>query len=221
MEEYKKSFKYWKTQEVEKVFGVKRSKDKSQLIEWENADFEITEREREDILSLQADLAENVEYWNEATLKFFFLGPFVRLIRYKTEKYSPFLEVTLKLKLNDEITISGSLDFLVATGYQIPEVPFFTLHEYKPEPNFSGDPQGQLLMGMIAAQKANEAKNLNYPLYGVYVIGRLWFFVILDKKRYIKSRAYDATQDDIFKIFCMLRKAKEYINKEVEELEKK
>ena len=76
-------------------------------------------------------------------------------------------------------------------------------------------------MGMIAAQKANEAKNLNYPLYGVYVIGRLWFFVILDKKRYIKSRAYDATQDDIFKIFCMLRKAKEYINKEVEELEKK
>lgn len=218
MEQYKKSFKYWKTQEVEKVFGVKRAKDKTPLIEWENADCSISEREREEIISLQTDLIEKVEYWNEATLKFFFLGPFIRLIRYETEKYSSFLEHTLKLKITEDIVISGNVDFLVATGYQIPEVPFFTLHEYKPEPNVTSDPMGQLLISMVAAQKANEKEGINYPLYGIYVTGRFWFFVVLNQNEYMKSLAYDSTKDDIFKIFCMLRKVKEYIDKEAAEI---
>lgn len=218
MEEYKKSFKYWKTQEVEDVFGIQPATDKTRMTEWEGADCEITEREKEEILSLQAHLISKVKYWNEAALKFYFLGPFIRMIHYDTDKYSSFLEHSLKLEVSKDIIISGNVDFLVATGKQIPKIPFLTLHEYKPEPNVSSDPQGQLLVSMVAAQRANTKKGINYPLFGAYVTGRLWFFIILEGNNYIESLAYDATQKDIFKIFCMLRKTKEYINSEVDEL---
>lgn len=218
MEEYNKSFKYWKTQEVEDVFGIQPAKDKTQMEQWESADCAISKREKETIITLQNHLISKVKYWNEAALKFYFLGPFISMIQYDTDRYNSFLEHTLKVKINDAITISGNVDFLVATGKQIPKIPFLTLHEYKPEPNISTDPQGQLLISMVAAQKANAKKGLHYPLYGVYVTGRFWFFVILNGGQYIESLAYDATQKDIFKIFCMLQKAKEFINAEVDSL---
>lgn len=140
------------------------------------------------------------------------------MVKYDTERYNSFLEQNLKLKVNDEIEISGNIDFLVATGKQIPKTPFFTLHEYKPEPNISTDPQGQLLVAMIAAQQANRAAGIEeHPLYGVYVTGRFWFFVILDGNEYMESLAYDATQEDLFQIFAMLKKAKSYIEEQLDE----
>lgn len=215
MSKYNKSFKYWKTQEVEKVFGVKRAKDKTQLLAWESADYDISEHEKAELLYLQKDLIDQVEYWNEAALKFFFLAPLFRIVRYKSDIYSSFLEQRLELQLEETVTIGGKIDFLVALGYQLAEVPFFTLHEYKPEPEFTGDPNGQLLIAMIAAQKANRAKGFDHPLYGVYVTGRFWFFVILDGDKYVKSLAYDATKSDLFSIYKMLQHVKVYIDKEV------
>jgi hypothetical protein len=38
------------------------------------------------------------------------------------------------------------------------------------------------------------------PLYGCYVVGRNWFFLVLNGKEYDVSLAYDATQDDLFDI---------------------
>ena len=70
---------------------------------------------------------------------------------------------------------------------------------------------------MIAAQQANKAVGIQNPLYGVYVTGRFWFFVILDGNKYMESLAYDATQEDIFQIFAMLKKAKYYIEEQLDE----
>ncbi|MEM0993170.1 MAG: hypothetical protein AAGI49_09045, partial [Bacteroidota bacterium] len=201
MQAYNKSFKYWKTQEVEEVFGIAPAKDKSKMEDWENATFEHTEAEQKELISLQNHLIAKVKYWNEAALKFYFLGPLIRMVQYDTERYNSFLEQKLKIKINEEIEISGNIDFLVATGKQIPKTPFFTLHEYKPEPNISTDPQGQLLIAMLAAQRENKQLGIEYPLYGVYVTGRLWFFLILAGNQYVESLAYDATQADLFQIF--------------------
>ncbi|MEM1121952.1 MAG: hypothetical protein AAGJ18_15985 [Bacteroidota bacterium] len=218
MEEYKKSFKYWKTQEVEEVFGIRPAKNKGLMKVWECVDCAISKKEKESIISLQTDLIAKVKYWNEVTLKFYFLGPFLRLIRYDNEKYNSFFEQNLRITTEEGIAISGTADFLVATGKQIPRVLFSIIHSYKPEPEIRADPQGQLLMNMVAAQKMNAKRGLYYPLYGAYVVQQSWFFTILDGNEYIESLAYDATQKDIFKIFCMLRQAKYYIDQEVDKV---
>ena len=220
MDAYNKSFKYWKTQEVEDVFGIQPAKDKSRMLAWEQANFSISEEEQRYLRRLQEHLIAKVKYWNEAALKFYFLGPFIAMINYDTDEYSSFLEQNLTLELDTNITISGNVDFLVATGKQIPKIPLFTLHEYKPEPNVSSDPQGQLLISMVAAQKANAKVGIVYPLYGVYVTGRFWFFIILDGNEYTESLAYDSTQEDLFKIFSMLKQTKYYISDELKKLNK-
>ncbi|MEM1326291.1 MAG: hypothetical protein AAGI23_10075 [Bacteroidota bacterium] len=211
MEEYSKSFKYWKTQEVEEVFGIVPEEDSDLMTDWLAADGDISEKEQEQLAYLKRRLTEKVAFWNEAAIKFYFIGPLMSLVDYDTDLYNSFLEQQLSVKVDESITVSGNLDFLVATGKQIPRTPFFALHEYKPEPNVSTDPMGQLLMGMVAAQKANQAKGHDYPLYGTYVVGRFWFFVILNGNTYSKSLAYDATQQDLTSIFHILKKVNYYI----------
>jgi hypothetical protein len=91
---------------------------------------------------------------------------------------------------------------LVAKGKQTPQKPFFFLHEYKPENKKEGDPVGQLLIGMVAAQREN---NDEKPLYGCYISGRNWFFVFLDQKKYAISNAFNATEyPDFTKILSIL-----------------
>lgn len=211
MEEYRKSFKYWKTQEVEEVFGVEPIEEGELLVNWLNTPCEISEEEQKQLDFLKNRLIKKVSYWNEAAIKFYFIGPLMNMINYDHDTYNSFLEHTLSVKVNEDITVSGNLDFLIATGKQIPRVPLFALHEYKPEPNTSIDPMGQLLISMVAAQKQNTIKGFDYPLYGTYVVGRLWFFVTLEDNKYCKSLAFDATQDDLKTIFCMLKKVNEYI----------
>lgn len=215
MEEYNKSFKHWKTQEVEEVFGIEPAKDNSRLENWLKATCPISEEEKRQLEVLQKRLLSRVSYWNEAAIQFYFIGPLIGMVDYDRGRYNSFLEQKVSLKINKNLTIIGNVDFLVATGKQIPRLPFFTLHEYKPEPNVSADPRGQLLISMIAAQKQNQAKDINAPLYGVYTMGRFWFFVLLEGKTYSESLAYDATQEELFDIFCILKKVKEYIDIQV------
>jgi hypothetical protein len=48
---------------------------------------------------------------------------------------------------------------------------------------------------MVAAQVQNKD---NEVLYGCYVSGRNWFFVVMEGKNYVVSNAFNATNDDIF-----------------------
>lgn len=204
------SFKYWKTQEVEDTFGIEAVEDSKELEDWLSASCEISANEKRQLTVLQKELKEKAAYWNEATLKFFFLAPLISMVGFNTKKYNGFAEAKLELTHDNQV-IQGKVDFLVATGKQIPKSPFFTLHEYKPEPNISTDPRGQLLIALLAAQTNNRKKELDIPLYGVYVIGRLFFFVYFYNNRYAVSLAYDATRDDLKRIYCILKKVKVYI----------
>lgn len=208
------SFKYWKTQEVEDIFGIAPAEDDAELQAWLNTSCEISAVEKQRLAELQQELREKAAYWNEATLKFFFLAPLISMVGFNTKKYNGFAEAKLELKYNKQ-TIQGYVDFMVATGKQIPKAPFFTLHEYKPEPNVSTDPRGQLLIAMLAAQESNRKKDADIPLYGVYVIGRFFFFLYFHQNRYAVSLAYDATQQDIEQIYRILKQVKLYIDKHV------
>jgi hypothetical protein len=44
-----------------------------------------------------------------------------------------------------------------------------------------------------------------YPVYGMYINGRNWFLVVLDKNEYAVSKAYDIASEEIFELFVILR----------------
>lgn len=81
----------------------------------------------------------------------------------------------------------------------------------------SKDPLGQLLIALVAIQQENEVMNLHFPLYGAYVVGHFFYFVILDGKVYSKSEPYVASREtEIFEIFCILNEVKNYIDAIIE-----
>ena len=158
------------------------------------------------------------DYWNEDELKMQCISKMVDFSGYyKDKNYNVFSQRPLSATING-IEIGGRVDFVLAKGEQKPVKPYFFIHEYKQETKKgSSDPKGQLLSELLVAQAKNDIKN---PVYGCYVVGRSWFFVILHNKEYAVSRAYDASQADIYTIIAILRKVKEYVQKMEDESKK-
>ncbi len=203
-----KSFEGWLFDEVEIAFSINLVKKHKCLTDWISTKKDITEFEKKSIDNLVEQISDNINTWNEDELKMQFIGPLLSLINYNTAKYKSFTQRSLTLK-TDTVETSGLVDYMIATGKSKPKEPFFFLHEYKQQhPSKKNDPLGQLLIAMVAAQD----KNANsHPVYGVLIEGRLWYFLILQKNEYAVSRGFDATENDIYQIYAILCKVKDYI----------
>jgi len=203
-----KSFESWLFDEVENTFSIKRVKAHKTLLDWLSAKKDISEIERINIENLTEQLSNYVETWNEDELKMQFIGPLLSIVKFNTDKYKAFAQRSLNLKTT-EIETSGIVDFMIATGKSRPKEPFFFLHEYKQlHPAKKNDPIGQLLIEMVAAQTKNVTQ---HPVYGVVVEGRFWYFIVLHEKEYSVSKPFDACENDIYQIFSILCKVKDYI----------
>jgi hypothetical protein len=203
-----KSFKYWEIQDLHEQFNLIKLESTEKLNKWLSAQNEITKEEKIQIEILKNKLINNANYWNEEELKIKFIGPFLELVNLDGDNYKLFYNRSMTASI-DNIKVSGTVDMVVASGFQKPKKPFFCIHEYKQElKKDSADPVGQLLSEMIVAQKINGNGQL---IYGSYVIGRSWYFIILEGNEYTVSDTYVATQDDIFIIFKILREVKKYI----------
>ena len=204
-------FERWEYEQIELELGIKRVKRMSLLTEWTSVEGSIKVHYREQLAELREKLITNADAWNEDELKFFFISPLISLVNYETELYKPFTQRNLAATFPEkDLEVSGRVEFMIAQGKQHPRSPYFFLHEYKQEKRRDNDPLGQLLIAMLVSQHYNEKK---IPLYGCYVIGRLWYFVVLADSQYDVSLAFDATQDDIFQIFSILEAVKGYIEK--------
>ena len=202
-----KSFERWEFEELQITFGLKRLKSMPILEQWLANETEFTAVEKQELERLQNKLQDNAEVWNEDELKFFFLSHLIDLVGYESPYYKAFTQRKLSATIGN-IELTGVVDYMIATGIQNPRQPFFFIHEYKQERKREADPLGQVLSEMLAAQAKNEYR---YPIFGSYVVGRFWFFVVLAENQYSVSLAYDSTKDDIFKIVSILRKVKDYI----------
>lgn len=197
-----KSFESWLYEEVGQAFGLTRLYEH---IFWQ--DFETLKVPQNyphltTIEELRKDLLKYVDTWNEDELKFMFISPFISLVQYRSDNYKIFTQRPMSVQYeNGTKTTSGKVEFMLAKGIQIPQKPFFFLHEYKQENRKDNDPLGQLLIAMVAAQAQNAD---NETLYGCYVSGRNWFFVFLEGKEYAVSNAYNATSKDIYQLFAIL-----------------
>jgi hypothetical protein len=200
-----RSFETWNYEEVEDAFGISPLRTNPNFEHWLKAEDCDPDESEKKLLDYYRDLLfEEVQNWNEDELKLFFIGPVLGLIHFKTANFKPFTQRTLSITKGD-ISASGKVDFMLAKGKVIPKIPYFCLHEYKQENRRDNDPLGQLLIGMVAAQAKN---NDDLPIYGCYVSGRNWFFVLLEGDKYCVSDAYVATSEDLYKVFAIMKKCK-------------
>ncbi len=207
-----KNFKNWHSDDVENVFKLQEVEKLQHLEDWLTITYELSEMEQKSLQQFQELLKEEAEAWNEEELKFQFIAPLINLVKFKTAYYKPFLERHISAVVEEQV-MKGRIDFMLASGKWRPVAPYFCLHEYKKEQGIDNDPRGQLLAEMVAIQALS---NNQYPVYGTYVLGRWWFFVVLHEKKYSVSLAYDATKDDLFDIFSILQQLKVIIEDFIE-----
>jgi len=208
----KRPFEQWLSEDVEIEFGISQVKKLPTLTNW------LTVKNEKplstDIENLRNSLFDNVTTWNEDELKMLFIAPFLLYFGFNNPPHYRVFTQRLFTLQTPTVEASGKIEWFVALGKQTPKKPFFFLQEYKPEKNAGNDPLGQLLIAMVDVLLLNE--NPTQPLYGCYIIGRLWFFVVLEGNEYCVSRAYDATQtDDLTAMVEILYRVKEHIHQEL------
>jgi hypothetical protein len=203
-----RNFENWETQDVEIAFGIEQRKKLPILEEWLKTSTQLADNERKVLDVWREKLLDNADFWNEDELKLQFIAPLLSLIDYTLPFCKPFSQRKLVATIKG-IEVGGWVDYMLASGKQKPIRPYFFLHEYKQETKKgSSDPKGQLLAEMLTAQHINDYQ---FPIYGCYVVGRNWFFMVLEDQEYAVSDAFVATQEDIYQIVAILQKVKEYI----------
>ena len=210
-----KPFSQWTKEEVEEEFHLTADPQSALLQQWLAVSSAVSAEEEQRLRHLSRKLLAHVHDWNEEELKMDFIALLLDVVDFYQAHYRPFLERELSVEYAEGKKLWGIIDFLVASGKQAPKEPFFFLHEYKRQADTSNDPVGQLLAEMVAAQTANRHA---HPMYGAYIIGRHWYFVLLDGQVYAESFAYDATKDDILAIVNILRQTKDLIDHIIQQM---
>ena len=196
------TFREWTLDKIEDIFGLSEIESLPILEEILSFNYSLSDYQKTYLLSL----ANNYKLfggddWNEVELENKFISPLIVFSEIDNKQFAYFLERELHATIG-EYQLSGKVDGMIATGYRSPKKPFFCLNEYKRQTDPNGDPRGQTLIAMLVAQNLNAD---NKPIFGCYVIGRSWYFVVLQDKHYTISNVYTATDDDIFDIFRILK----------------
>ena len=157
--------------------------------------------ERTFVTKLQRHFSFGGDDWNEVELENKFISPMIVLSETADEKCSYFLERELSTTI-DEYDLSGKVDGMIATGFRSPKKPYFCLNEYKRGTDPDGDPKGQALIAMLVAQRLNDNQA---PIFGCFVIGRIWQFMILEGNQYTISRDFSCVDNEVFDIFRILK----------------
>ena len=201
-----KAFRDWKFEEVELTFGIKRVFEHALLSSWLAVEKMPHDEERRMLDKLRHQLFREVDLYNEEELKMRFIAPLLYLIPFEETGMRSFADRPFSFEYGQDDTgnslvAAGRVDWLLAQGKQEPREPRVFLHEYKREVEATGDPLGELLIAMVGAQRQNTQP---LPLYGCYVLGRNWFFVVLEDNQYAVSDAFVATQEDIYGIYSAM-----------------
>ncbi len=201
-------FAQWSEQKLHDTFALQERPDHPLLHAWLQP--EDTPEAMPPLVDVVRErLARHVRSWNEEELKLNFIGPFIALVDFEGDNYSFFAGRSLTATVG-EYELSGVVDGMIARGRYDPVIPYFCLHEYKPEKGRDLDPAAQVLAAMLVARAINQN---DQAIYGCYVLGRIWFFLILDAQQphYAVSQAFDAASEDIIQIYTILRRLKTWI----------
>ncbi len=199
--------------ELRVLFDLERVYDHQVFNHWLNCDLALTVQEIQFLTTLLEREIELIKVYNEEDLKIHFIAPILNKIDYKSFKHKirDFYEETLVYE-TPQFILSGIMDFVVATGLEYPEKPYFFIQEFKKGLQYS-NPEPQLLAELIAAVELNDVQTIK----GAYIIGGNWSFMILTKLgqhkyQYSISKNYDSTDlDKLISIYKNLQFVKQEI----------
>lgn len=195
------NFREWTLDKIDDAFGLKQVYEMDTLNQLITPSYELNDFEKQYIGTLQEHFKYGGDDWNEVELENKFISPLIVLAFKPNDRYAYFLERDLAVKI-DDYELSGRVDGLIATGFRNPKKPYFCLNEYKKGTDPNGDPKGQALIAMLVAQQLN---NNDSPIYGCYVIGRDWYFMVLENTQYSISRDYSCVTQEVFEIYKILK----------------
>lgn len=211
MKQKKFSFGTATLPKVDDTFGLRRIFQSDILEKWlYNAqNIQLQESEQTYCQMLQKLLSLNVDSWQEQELSLHFIGPLFSIVNFTdVYRYNLFAQRYIEVE-TDNFILSGTPDGLIASGYYEPKIPYFTFAEYKRQRDPNGDPAAQALAAMVAGQVLNGEPIK--PMYGCYVIGTDWKFMVLDGKHYCISRDYSAISLEVYDILKILKALKDII----------
>ena len=197
----KVNFREWTLDKIDDAFGTIQNVSNPTLDEWLSYEYLLSDYEHRFLTDLQEALLIGVDDWNEVELKNKFISPLIVLAKFDTRKMSYFMERELSATLGD-YEISGKVDGMIATGFRSPKKPYFCMNEYKRESDPTGDPRGQALIAMLAAQNLNDSGDI---VFGCYITGKSWRFMVLENKTYAISKSYSADDEEIADIFRIMK----------------
>ncbi len=196
---------------LKEIIDIKQVRSREIFNEWFNFKFEINKYDEKFLIKLIKINEYNIDFYNEYQLFGHFINPILKLVDFYGENYREWLQPEISGILNGH-KIGGILDFMIASGTEEPEVPFFFIQEFKKSFAVPKHPKGQLLAQMAVAIEINKIKKIR----GAYNIGKLWNFVILEKINHKKYRFHESNSfnsckiEELKQIFINLKAVKQY-----------
>jgi len=203
----------WNEGLVMSTFKLKRvrAENLALLSDWISAIDDLSDIDLVFLEKLRTKAEIKIDAWNEEELKMKYLSFIVEYANYSDEDddYNVYFERPISAEVEGQ-KINVIVDLMIAQGVrEYVQKPYFCFHEYKREKKYNDDPIAQVLLAMLAAQTIN--KN-GKPLYGAYILGRNWYFLVLENKNFAVSNSYNCTEkQDLYKIISVLRKFKTII----------
>jgi len=205
----KLTFKQLTSNILYKTFGLRQKTSMQILIDWleDSKNQIITNNEEAYLTHFKNIILLRGSKWNEYELAEWFIGPIISLIDFSAEYVSTFAQRDISAQIGD-FELLGRPDMIIASGIDSPQEPYFCIQEYKQQTDPNGNPQTQLLGAMLVSQKLN---NNEKPVYGIYIVGYQWTFIILHGNEWCETKPFSVTDDNILNVFCMLKSLKNII----------
>lgn len=197
------------------AFDLIQVKNLPSLDSWMSRPIEpLAERDMQYLENTLLDIQDRARFWSESDIKMKLIGPALIASRLDNLKFSSFAEVTLRTHLTtitgETIKVAGRPDIIVAMGIYEAQLPYFCMQEYKRQLKAKGDPQGQMLIELLAARQINaDADKPLEVMYGAFTIGRDWIFATLEGNQYALSKTFLLdVEADLIEVTCRLRALK-------------
>ena len=212
---YPSDFSAWSTELAHTAFDLVCVPSLPSLDTWMNTPVEpLSGLDLSSIMNALSNIGNRARFWSESDIKMKLIGPALVSSKLDNLKFSSFAEVTLRTHLTtvtgEILKVSGRPDIIVALGQYEARLPYFCMQEYKRQLKTKGDPQGQMLIELLAARQINadEGKPLEV-MYGAFTIGRDWIFATLEGNQYALSKTFLLdVEADLIEVTCRLRALK-------------
>lgn len=193
---------------LEDKFGLEYAEKMPVLKEWIETNYLLSPEYSFFLNKISQNLNNNALHWNELDLSMHFIGPMFSLVGFTAHKrFNLFAQRTITATVQDTI-LTGRVDELIASGFRTPKIPFFAFNEYKRQTDPDGEPAGQALAAMLAGKALNDTNNC---MYGCYIIGQHWYFMLLQDNKYAISTSFNGAElEDATQILRILFQLKEY-----------